>query len=135
VSAVEYSDWLDRAAVATQLRRTSNGECSAAVADCMAAGAALIVTDIGASRELPPECAHRVDPAASAETVAATIAELLGDTERRARMIDAARQYATANSFRAAAARLFDEVIAPELARPVVGREPQLVGRVPRVQR
>src|SRR5262249_20175635 len=87
------------------------------------------------SRELPPECAHRLDPAASAETLAATIAELLGDAERRARMIDAACQYATTNSFRAAAGRLFDEVIAPELARPVDRRERQLVGHGPRVPR
>ena len=55
VTAAEYASWLDRAAVAVQLRRTANGESSAAVADCLAAGAVLVVTGIGAGRDLPDD--------------------------------------------------------------------------------
>ena len=63
VSDAEYASWLDRAAVAVQLRRSANGECSGTVADCLASGAVPIVSGIGAGRDLPADGVISVGPA------------------------------------------------------------------------
>lgn len=47
-----YRRWLARATVAVQLRLTTNGESSAAVTDCLAAGLP-VVTNVHAAAELP----------------------------------------------------------------------------------
>ena len=114
VAAAEYAAWLDRAAVAVQLRRTANGESSAAVADCLGAGAAVVVTGIGAARELPPDAVVAVSSAIASTELGAVIGELLVDPARarRARATRAARSSAR-NSFAAAARRFYDDVIAP----------------------
>jgi glycosyltransferase involved in cell wall biosynthesis len=113
VTAAEYASWLDRAAVAVQLRRTANGESSAAVADCLAAGAVLIVTGIGAFRDLPAAGVTSVSPTVSAGELAALIAGLLAAPDRRTALAAAARDYAATNSFAVAARRLFGTVIEP----------------------
>ena len=130
--------WLDRAAVAAQLRRTSNGECSAAVADCMAGGVALIVTDIGASRELPaglrapdrPGCGRRRPRRGDRGPARRSRAA-------RARMVEAARRVRGAHSFarprRAALRRRHRAGVWP-VRSSRAGREPRLVGRAPRAR-
>jgi glycosyltransferase involved in cell wall biosynthesis len=122
----EYRGWLDRAAVAVQLRRSSNGECSAAASDCLAAGAALVVSDVGANRELPAACAQRLAADISASDLGASVAQLLDDPARRSAMAEAGFAFVRTNSFVAAAAALFDGVIAPlaaGLGRPAVGSQ------------
>ncbi|HVF32900.1 MAG TPA: glycosyltransferase [Acidimicrobiales bacterium] len=57
-----YRRWLARAWVAVQLRASTNGESSAAVADCLAASLPTIVTGIGAARSLPAAAVVRVPP-------------------------------------------------------------------------
>jgi glycosyltransferase involved in cell wall biosynthesis len=113
VTAPEYATWLDRAAIAVQLRRTANGESSAAVADCLAAGAVLVVTGIGAGRDLPEAAVVRVGPTVAAGELATVIADLLGDPERRSALAAAARAYASQHSFAIVASRLFQDVIEP----------------------
>jgi len=113
VGADEYAAWLDRAAVAVQLRRTANGESSAAVADCLGAGAAVVVTGIGAARELPADAVVTVDPAVSGPELGAAVADLLDDPTRRAELARAGRDLVARNTFAVAARRLFDGVIAP----------------------
>jgi glycosyltransferase involved in cell wall biosynthesis len=113
VTAAEYAVWLDRAAVAVQLRRTANGESSAAVADCLAAGAVLVVTGIGAGRDLPDAAVVRVSPVIAPAALATVVADLLGDPERRTALADAARRYAAQHSFAIVAERLFVDVIEP----------------------
>ena len=113
VAAAEYASWLDRAAVAVQLRRTANGESSAAVADCLAAGAVLVVTGIGASRDLPDAAVTRVGPDVPANALAIVIADLLTDPARRETLAAAGQEHAARNSFANAAGRLFDDVIEP----------------------
>lgn len=113
VTAAEYASWLDRAAVAVQLRRTANGESSAAVGDCLAAGAVLVVTGIGAGRDLPDSAVVSVDPSVSAGELAAVVADLLGDADRRRGLAAAARDYAMQHSFAIVAQRLFEDVIGP----------------------
>jgi glycosyltransferase involved in cell wall biosynthesis len=113
VTAAEYASWLDRAAVAVQLRRTANGESSAAVADCLAAGAVLIVTGIGAGRDLPDDAVISVSPSVSAAELAAVVVDLLADPARRRDLAAAARVYAAAHSHAIVAQRLFEDVIEP----------------------
>ena len=113
VTAAEYASWLDRAAVAVQLRRTANGESSAAVADCLAAGAVLIVTAIGAARDLPASAVVGVNPGVSAGELAGLIADLLGDAARRHELAARAREYAAHQSFSIVARRFFEDVIEP----------------------
>lgn len=114
VDAAEYARWLDRAAVAVQLRRTANGESSAAVADCLGAGAAVVVTGIGAARELPADAVVSVDPAVAAGELGAVVAGLLTDPARRVDLARAGRDLVARSSFAAAARRFFDDVIVPE---------------------
>jgi glycosyltransferase involved in cell wall biosynthesis len=113
VPAAEYAAWLDRAAVAVQLRRTANGESSAAVADCLAAGAVLVVTGIGAGRDLPDTAVVRVNADVPPAELAAVVAGLLDDPERRTALATAGREYAAQHSFAIVAKQLFDTVIAP----------------------
>jgi glycosyltransferase involved in cell wall biosynthesis len=113
VSATEYASWLDRAAVAVQLRSTTNGESSATVGDCLAAGVAVIVTRIGAARDLPDDAVVGVHPSVSAGDLAAVIGDLLADTERRRALAAAARGYAVGHRFSIVARHIFEHVIEP----------------------
>jgi glycosyltransferase involved in cell wall biosynthesis len=125
VDAAEYAGWLDRAAVAVQLRRTANGESSAAVADCLGAGAAVVVTGIGAARELPANAVVAVSPAIAGRELGAVVADLLVAPARRADLARAGRGLVARSSFEAAAHRLYDDVIAPAVA---VGLSPARPG-------
>jgi glycosyltransferase involved in cell wall biosynthesis len=113
VPDAEYDAWLDRVAVAVQLRRAANGECSATVADCLAAGAVPVVTGIGALRDLPVDAVVPVSPAVTAAGLGETVAALLDDPDRRRARADAGRAYAAAHTYAALAERLFTEVIEP----------------------
>ncbi len=106
-----YRDWLDRAAIAVQLRLHSNGESSASVAETLAAGIPTIVTDIGSFAEYPDDVVVKVAPGISSGALAAVIAELLADAPRRAALADAARGYAARNSYASAAATMVDTLV------------------------
>ena len=114
VDEPSYRSWLDRAAVAVQLRRTSNGECSAAVADCFSSGVPVVLTDIGANRDLPIAVAAKVSPYVTERELANVVADLLADVRGRAAMVMAGAEYARVSSFAVAAERLFTDVIAAE---------------------
>jgi glycosyltransferase involved in cell wall biosynthesis len=123
VSDDEYRTWLDRAAVAVQLRASANGECSAAVTDCVAAGAALVVSNVGSGRELDDAWVYKVETEVGVAELAAAVAELLTDADRRAAMAAAGREHACDATFDAAADALVARAI-PQLAdraRPADG--------------
>ncbi len=133
VTAAEWAAWLDRAAVAVQLRRTTNGEWSGAVADCLGSGAATVVTGIGPARELPEGVAVPVDASITPAELAGVVGDLLADPERRARLAAGARQYASSRSFAAAAREFFERVIEPAARAglsPARSRPPALVRTV-----
>jgi hypothetical protein len=88
------------------LRQTTNGECSAAAGDCLAAGTALVITAIGAQRELPDDVAVKVPVAIGASDLAVDVADLLDDAPRRQALAHAARAYVEAASFPTIAAEL-----------------------------
>lgn len=78
VSEDEYRDWLQRGALAVQLRRDTNGESSAAVMDCLAAGIP-VVTNLPAAAELPEGTVATVPWDVDAVTLASVARALLED--------------------------------------------------------
>jgi len=103
-----FADFADRALVAVQLRDTTNGESSGAVADAIAAGAAVVVTDFAAQAELPGDVVVKVPRTITATELADVVDELLADGHRRAALAAAGRRYAAVNDIAGAARRLLD---------------------------
>jgi glycosyltransferase involved in cell wall biosynthesis len=108
VSGPAYRDWLGRADVAVQLRASSNGEQSAAVADCLAAGVPTVVSAIGAAGELPHDAVETVAAGASPADIAVVLGRLLDDLRAKDRLTQAARAHAATNGFDRSAAALLD---------------------------
>ena len=106
----EYRRRLGEATVAVQLRSATNGESSAAIGDCLAAGLPTVVTGIGANRALPPDVVVAVPPDVDAAGLASVIDELLGSEARRLALGAAADAYAEAHTFEVAADALYREV-------------------------
>lgn len=113
VDDAAYRAWLRRADVAVQLRGHSNGESSAAVADCLAHGVATVVADTGSLAELPAEVVERVAPDAGPAALAGAVRCLLDDDGRRRARAAAALAFAAANGFDAAADRLLAALFGP----------------------
>ncbi len=95
----EYASLLQRADIAVQLRTLSNGEASAAVADCMAAGLPTVVTDVGWAAELPDDAVARVPLGASPALLAGVLETLVGSGGEGQRLGERARAHAQAASF------------------------------------
>jgi glycosyltransferase involved in cell wall biosynthesis len=106
VDETAYERWLRRATVAVQLRASANGESSAAVGDCLAAGLPTVVTRLGAARELPDDATVKVDRDVPPAALAAVVASLLADPGRRATMSAAAVRHAGSHGFEVLAAAL-----------------------------
>jgi glycosyltransferase involved in cell wall biosynthesis len=94
-----YAHLLHTADVAVQLRTLSNGEASAAVADCLAAGLPTVVSDIGWASELPADAVARVPADATPTLIADRLTDLLDDTEARQAVSDGALALAEKWSF------------------------------------
>jgi glycosyltransferase involved in cell wall biosynthesis len=92
-----YEAWLERTAVAVQLRGISNGESSSTVAECLSRGVPTITTRMGATAELPAGAVQLVDVDVTAEELANQISELVGATGRRAHLTEAGHAFARAN--------------------------------------
>jgi len=82
----------------------SNGEASAAICDCLAAGVPTIVSDLGWTGELPPDAAAHIPPGTPPERLAALMSELISDLPRRTALAAAGLAHARANSFEHVAA-------------------------------
>jgi glycosyltransferase involved in cell wall biosynthesis len=109
----EFHSWMSRTTVAVQLRSWSNGETSAAVADCLAAGIPTIVTAIGSAAELPDDCVVKVAVDIAAHELGRKIRALLADPVRRARLSEAGIAFAREHSFARAADALYEEALGP----------------------
>lgn len=105
-----YREWTERATVAVQLRRISNGEASAAIGECLASGVPTVVTDLGWCRELPDGVVARVPARCDAETLAGLLVELVRDEPRRAALAAAGRAEAGRRSFARTAVALLELV-------------------------
>jgi glycosyltransferase involved in cell wall biosynthesis len=97
--AEEYRQLLWEADVAVQLRTVSNGEASAAVADCLATGLPTVVTDMGWASELPDGAVSLIAADASPVRLAERLEELLADEKTRHHLSEGAVAYAHSCSF------------------------------------
>jgi glycosyltransferase involved in cell wall biosynthesis len=99
LSSERYAELLRKADLAVQLRLVSNGEASAAVADCLAAGLPTIVTDVGWTGELPPSAVKSVPVAVEPAELSARMLQLLTDPGDREVISQAALDHARSFSF------------------------------------
>jgi len=97
--AEQYAFLLRDADLAVQLRTLSNGEASAAVADCLAAGLPTVATDLGWAGELPRDAVSLIEVDAAPTELAERLERLLGDREARRSISDAATAHASSRSF------------------------------------
>jgi glycosyltransferase involved in cell wall biosynthesis len=99
LSAEQYKQLLWEADVAVQLRTVSNGEASAAVADCLAAALPTVATDLGWASELPDDAVSLIAADASPTTLAERLEKLLADREARRSLSEGALAFARSYSF------------------------------------
>jgi glycosyltransferase involved in cell wall biosynthesis len=110
VEPQEYETWLREATCAVQLRSTSNGETSAAIADCLRHGIPTVVTDIGPAREYPPGVVRPIPGGAGPSQVAQAISELLADRAAANSQASAGIEFVRSSSFSQAARSLLDAI-------------------------
>lgn len=108
LSAERYARLLGDADVAVQLRTLSNGEASAAVADCLAAGLPTIASDIGWASELPAGTVSLVPPNVTATSLAGRLKAMISDRDTRQSLSEAALAHARACSFSRVAEEYID---------------------------
>lgn len=115
--AVEFSGWLDETEygrriaevdLAVQLRTSSNGEVSGAVADCLGRGVPTAVSAVGPLAEYPEGVVAPIPEDCDAPGVAGILLELIDDPTRRGAMAAAALRYTSSHGFDRAAAALLD---------------------------
>ncbi|HEY3811390.1 MAG TPA: glycosyltransferase, partial [Acidimicrobiales bacterium] len=97
VDSAAWEAWLDRTALAVQLRDATSGETSAAVLDALASGVP-VLTNMGAAVEYPEgTVARRVGY--DAATLASEIGSLLGSEGALAELSAAGQAFAAAHTF------------------------------------
>jgi glycosyltransferase involved in cell wall biosynthesis len=106
----EYRQWLRRVRCAVQLRLTSNGESSAAIADCLSVGLPVVTNMIGAKEEYLPDAVVAIDPALSVEELAQRLIELLTNHAIWQRHRAAALEHARQHTYASLADRLIEIV-------------------------
>ena len=99
LAPADYAGLLRDADLAVQLRTLSNGEASAAVADCLGAGTPTLATGIGWAAELPRDAIATVPPGASVTVLAERMQALLDEPAARERLSEGALEYARETCF------------------------------------
>lgn len=106
----EYLGFLGEATVAVQLREGFFGEASGAVSECLSAGLATVVSDVGWMGELPSTAVRHVARTCGPAELAASVGGLLDDDGARRRLGAEGERYAAERTFEVAAAALFEEL-------------------------
>jgi glycosyltransferase involved in cell wall biosynthesis len=106
-----FHAWLEHASLAVQLRGQSNGESSAVVARCLAAGVPTIVTNLGSAAELPDDCVIKVARDVTPDALADAIVALLRDRSRRQELRKRSLEYARDHSFERVAKLFYEAVV------------------------
>jgi len=82
----DFAAWLSAADLAVQLRRTTRGETSGCVLNCLASGLPIMVNPLGSMAELPPDTAYSLPEEYDTAQLIAALETLHLDTARRARL-------------------------------------------------
>jgi glycosyltransferase involved in cell wall biosynthesis len=98
------------ASLALQLRATSNGEVSAAIADCIVAGTPVITTSIGAQTELADAGVELLHLAATPADIAEAVVSILEDDAYREDMSTRGMRWASERDPALAADRLLSAI-------------------------
>jgi glycosyltransferase involved in cell wall biosynthesis len=106
VDRAEYESWLARASIAVQLRRTSNGETSAAVVDCLRYAVPTVVSEIGSAREYPVGSVYLIPVDATGRELAQGLVRLTTDSELARSLTARGLEYSRSSSFDTAARSL-----------------------------
>lgn len=101
--AGDYARLMREVDVAVQLRTLSNGEASAAVADCLAAGLPTVVNDLAWTSELPADAVAHVPPDCTPGDLATCLERLLASEPLRRELSAGAHRFAAAFGFPAVA--------------------------------
>jgi hypothetical protein len=136
VGAEEYHDWMAATDVAVNLRYPTAGETSASLLRLLGEGKCTLVSAYRQFLEIPPAAAVRVPLGADEEpTLVRELVALSRDPERRRRIGEAARAFASLEHSMDAAAAGFRHALEAIAAQPpaVVEREP--LWRCPRTSR
>lgn len=115
VEEAEFDSWLAVARCAIQLRFPTNGESSAAVMRCLAAGVPTIVSDHGPLRDLPDDAVLKVPTPDEPTTLATALLRLAKDDPARDSLRSGALRYAEKVSFEAVADRFWTDVLGAPL--------------------
>lgn len=110
VDEVELDSWLVVARCAIQLRFPTNGESSASVMRCLAAGVPTIVSDHGPLRELPDDAVVKMPAPVESAVLADALLRLVMDDPACEGLRHRALRYAQEVSFDAVADRFWTEV-------------------------
>lgn len=121
VDRMDYARWMARTDLALQLRRSTNGESSGAVHECIATGVP-VITNVASSVELPPGVVEVVPYGVEVTELAARIVSILTDPGRVERQRDAQAAYAAAWGFAQVADRLLEIVSHLERTPPPPSR-------------
>jgi glycosyltransferase involved in cell wall biosynthesis len=106
-----YRRYLEAADVAVQLRRSSRGETSKSVLDCMAHGVPCVVNDYAAFAELPDSVVSKVRADAGSDEIGDCLVPLLASAELRRELGAAGRRYIKENHAPSSAARLYASTV------------------------
>lgn len=99
LSAKDYADLLATADVAVQLRLVSNGEASASVADCLAAGIPTVATSRGWVAELPSDVLVHLPAHADVHEIEEAIHQLLAEPDRADELSSCAQRFVAGTGF------------------------------------
>lgn len=106
-----YRDYLAATDIAVQLRRTSRGETSAAVLDCMGSGLPTIVNANGSMADLPDSAVWMLPDAFEAADLVDALDQLAGQPALRRQLGSAARAFVSTEHHPRACADRYRDVI------------------------
>jgi glycosyltransferase involved in cell wall biosynthesis len=98
-----YRKYLSESTAAIQIRRIDQGETSAAVADCLAAGLPTIANEVGGIRDLPHDVVARVHSDPAPAELTAHLSRLARDEDRWRSLAGNGLSYAASHGATAAA--------------------------------
>lgn len=113
-----YEKYLAAADAAVQLRRSSRGETSGAILDCLAWGVPLIANSHGTTLEYPEQIMRRVPDEFSDSELLAALEDLRGDAAMRAHLRTAGRVWVSQRHDPAAVARQYVQAIEAFTRKP-----------------
>lgn len=94
----QYREELAMASIAVQMKSRVNGESSAAVGDCLSEGVPVVVSAVGAQRELPADAVVHVPGDVRPHELADILHRILTDRPWQDRLSEGGRSFAQSNS-------------------------------------